>query len=965
MSRFIFLLMCLNFYSSIGASNQKDKDWCIKKCEEWVSLNQFCSNENYEIIKDQSLISEKNSERKTLKIRLPNGLQTLLISDPSLHEAAASISVEAGTWDDPNEYLGMAHFVEHLLFLGTEAYPKESEYSQYILERGGQYNAFTKHDRTTYGFSIQPSSFSGALDRLSHFFIDPLFTYSAIQREIHAVHHEFEDSIENDSLRVWRVLKERGNPTHPNVKLSCGNFESLSQVKRNDIIQWVNSYYHPKGMRLVLMSPEPLDSLVEKAHHFFSSISSKGGKEKKQERGELSSFEQKGSLTHIKPSFKNRSLFLMWEIPSFFLTLENSKAIHMLQMALDHGCSNSLSKILERESLAKEVHVDFWKMTQEHALFIINVILTDEGIAQYEEVISRCFQALNRIKELGVPEHLLRRMQNIEKRALHNYFDSSFDYVMKVSSELLDEEIETYPDKTTTVTPNSHAKINSFLSELNAFRCLYFLIASPEEAGVKLSRIEKWMGSEYFIRKIPEDKLHKWNEEMPHPLIGFQPEEEILLPKKDSEFIENEIDDKDVVDSVFIIDNEKGKIRWLEASSGMDSVDAFFCIASPLIGTSSKNTALNEIFIQGLKEVFNKELSSDEGFAWNLEVEGADLCLFFSVPRNECLENFRRCFLILKNSKVSREQFERAKKAKLDIYSGDPPPIDYAHQILDSFLRPFYYTKMELYHTLLQLTFEEYERYEEKYFSQVFLEGAFLGGSSKEESLQIWEEISEVLDSKSYNSNKDRFKQFVFPEDAQAYLVMEKTHRRANALLLLIEVGESTKEMLAIHKILTIVLQSEFFEELRTRQQTSYKLYTWNELMNQKICHCFALQSSTYTALDLLYRVERFLSDFSGSFKELLSHERFEVIRNTLIINEKIQKKSTEKSEDIIFIDESMESLRLLTYEKMIRVVEGVFSEENRKRIAILIEGSHQTVSTTENFYGIPYIPIEKEKFHK
>jgi insulysin len=966
-SRFVLFLACLNFFFLLGFSKEQTDDWCIKKCEEWATTKKFINHDEYEVINDQSVTSKRNPDRKTLKILLSNGLQAFLVSDPSLEESAASISVEAGTWDDPDEYEGMAHFVEHLLFLGTEAYPNESDYSQFILERGGQYNAFTKHDRTSYGFSIHTDAFSGALDRLSHFFIDPLLTYSAIQREIHAVHHEFEDSIENDSLRVWRVLKESGNPDHPNVKLSCGNLESLSRVKRKDIVQWINRHYYPGNMRLVLMSPEPLEELAQKAHHFFSRIPKGDPKEReKMNKGGMVSSEQKGNFTYVKPSFKNRSLFLMWEIPELFLNLENSKAIQVLQMAIDHGYANSLSKILERESLAKEVHADFWKITQDHGFFIINVILTDEGIDQYEEVISRCFQALNRVKELGVPEYLLKRLQKVSSASFHNSYDTNFDYVMRLSSELLDEEIGTYPDKTLTATLGALSGVSALLLELNPFDCLYFLVASPDEVGVNLSRIEKWMGSEYFIRKIAESKLSEWNNQPPHPLIGYQPEEEDagLGPNKKNEpFVESNIEEKESLDPVFVVDNETGRIRWMESSEAGSSIDAFFCIASPLIGTSSKNMALNEIFVHRLRDLLRGEFLGDQDIMWNLEMEGVDLCLFLSVPKEGYLENFRRCFTLLKNASISEIQFNKAKKLKLEAYPGDPSPIDYAHQILDSFLRPFCYTKMELYHALLDLDFEEYESFQSTYFSHIFFEGAFLGGIGEKETLKIWDEIIRILNPEPYNLSKDRSKQFMFPQDAQSYLVMQKTHRKGNALLLLIEAGDSTVELTSIHKILTVVLHSEFFESLRTRQQTAYKLYTWNEVINQKVCHCFGLQSSTHTSLDLLCRVENFLNEFSANLTNVLTPERFEVIRRTLILNERMQKKSADSSEDQAYVDESIKSLKELTYERMVAEIEGVFSEENRRRIAILVEGSHQT-PTTGGFYGVPYLPIEKERFH-
>lgn len=964
MVRSIMLLICIVFSQGFAGS----KDLWVKKCEQWKDAAKAQATLSYELIDDQSILAKSSIQKKFSKIRLSNGLQVLLISDLSLEESAASLSVRAGTWDDPEEYLGMAHFVEHLLFLGTEAYPKESEYSQYILERGGRYNAFTKHDRTSYGFSIPSAFFTGALDRLSHFFIDPLFTESSIQREIYAVHHEFEDAIENDALRVWRIFKESGNPHHPNVQLSCGNLESLSRIKRRDIEQWFHEHYHPERMRLVLMAPESLETLAEMADRFFSAISVENrveSKDKIQFSEEMTSLEQKGHIIHVRPAFKNRSLFLFWEIPSYLLTAEGHKAIHLLQMAIDHVGGNSLSKTLEKEGLAKEVHADFWKMGQDHAFFMLNVLLTDLGIAQYEEVVLRCFQAFRRIEQLQIPVYLLKKLQYMEDAQLQAVFDDSFDYVMRISSELIDEEMKTYPDQTYTSSEEALSMTKSLLLELTPFRCLYFLVANPEEVGIRLSRIEKWMGSEYAIRKIAEQKLQEWHQAKPNPSIGFQPEEELPTRKRDRIPIETEVEDREIPDPIFLIDDATARIRWVAPVVEGESIDAFFCITTPLMNSSAKHVAFNDIFVQGINDELKKEFSDELKVIWNVEMEGMDLCLFFSAPYFDYPIYFQRFFSALKQAHVFQEQFEKIKQQKLDSYPGDPSPMDYAHQILDSLLRPSYYTRMELYHALLQMEFAEYEVFQKTYFQEIFLEGAFLGGTCEQQIVQLWEQISAILDVKSSNFAKDRSKMFIFPEDAQSYLIMQKTHRRGNALLLLIEAGKLEEDLEVIHKILTTVLHSEFFEELRTRQQTAYKLHTWQELMNQKICHCFGVQSSTHAPLDLLYRVEKFLHEFALNGEEILTRDRFEVIRESLIMNAQNQKNSANTSEDLAWLVQNLERLHSLRYEQVIQEIANIFSSENRKRIAVLIEGSHQVPYLSQDGGNIQYIPIEKEYFYR
>lgn len=70
-----------------------------------------------------------------------------------------------GSLSDPDELPGLAHFCEHMLFLGTEKYPCENEYNKFLSEHGGGSNAATSSEHTTYYFDVVPEHFEGALDR--------------------------------------------------------------------------------------------------------------------------------------------------------------------------------------------------------------------------------------------------------------------------------------------------------------------------------------------------------------------------------------------------------------------------------------------------------------------------------------------------------------------------------------------------------------------------------------------------------------------------------------------------------------------------------------------------------------------------------------------------------------------------------------------------------------------------------
>jgi len=134
--------------------------------------------------------SSPEDKREYRVVTLSNRLRAVLVSDPLTDKAAASLDVHVGHFSDPAELPGLAHFCEHMLFLGTETYPDENSYAAFLSAHGGTSNAYTSTENTNYYFDVTHSHLTEALDRFSAFFKCPLFTPSCVQRELNAVHNE-------------------------------------------------------------------------------------------------------------------------------------------------------------------------------------------------------------------------------------------------------------------------------------------------------------------------------------------------------------------------------------------------------------------------------------------------------------------------------------------------------------------------------------------------------------------------------------------------------------------------------------------------------------------------------------------------------------------------------------------------------------------------------------------------------
>ena len=122
---------------------------------------------------------------------LSNQIKCVVVHDPDADKSSIALSVGVGSLQDPLEYQGLAHFWEHMLFLGTEKYPVENHYGKFISEHGGKKNASTSFTKTWYHFSVSNENLHTAADIFSQFFKCPLFTESAVEREINAVDSEF------------------------------------------------------------------------------------------------------------------------------------------------------------------------------------------------------------------------------------------------------------------------------------------------------------------------------------------------------------------------------------------------------------------------------------------------------------------------------------------------------------------------------------------------------------------------------------------------------------------------------------------------------------------------------------------------------------------------------------------------------------------------------------------------------
>ncbi|MGW8463388.1 pyrroloquinoline quinone biosynthesis protein PqqF [Pseudomonas sp. CLCA07] len=206
---------------------------------------------------------------------LANGLQVTLRHAPNLKRCAAVLRVAAGSHDVPLAWPGLAHFLEHLLFLGTERFPAGQGLMAYVQGHGGQVNARTSERTTDFFFELPTQAFAGGLERLSDMLAHPRMNPDEQLREREVLHAEFVAWSQDAAAQQQLALLDGLSPTHPLRGFHAGNRDSLPvpQPEFQQALQDFHQRFYQTGqMTLSLAGPQSLDELREMAQRFGAEI---------------------------------------------------------------------------------------------------------------------------------------------------------------------------------------------------------------------------------------------------------------------------------------------------------------------------------------------------------------------------------------------------------------------------------------------------------------------------------------------------------------------------------------------------------------------------------------------------------------------------------------------------------------------------------------------------------------------
>ncbi|MFO2462205.1 pyrroloquinoline quinone biosynthesis protein PqqF [Pseudomonas sp. 15FMM2] len=211
------------------------------------------------------------------QLTLANGLRVSLRHAPRLKRCAAVLRVAAGSHDAPLAWPGLAHFLEHLLFLGTERFATSEGLMAFVQRHGGQVNASTRERTTDFFCEVPASNFADALERLGDMLAHPRLDMDDQLREREVLQAEFIAWSQDAQAQHQRAMLEGLAADHPLRGFHAGNRETLP-VPRTDFQQslreFYGEFYQSGQMFLSLAGTQSLDELQALAEQFGAGLRS-------------------------------------------------------------------------------------------------------------------------------------------------------------------------------------------------------------------------------------------------------------------------------------------------------------------------------------------------------------------------------------------------------------------------------------------------------------------------------------------------------------------------------------------------------------------------------------------------------------------------------------------------------------------------------------------------------------------
>ncbi|MGD1861557.1 MAG: M16 family metallopeptidase [Leptolyngbyaceae cyanobacterium] len=201
-------------------------------------------------------------------IRLENGLTVVHHQMPATPVVVADVWINAGAACEPLEWTGMAHFLEHMVFKGTEHLPP-GMFDQAIETQGGFSNAATSHDYAHFYVAVAATALPATLPHLADLVLHASIPADEFTRERQVVLEEIRQAQDDPDWLGFQALSEQVFPNHAYGRSVLGTEAILSQRSPEEMRCFHQTHYQPENMTVVIAGGVPLEPTLEMVRHAF------------------------------------------------------------------------------------------------------------------------------------------------------------------------------------------------------------------------------------------------------------------------------------------------------------------------------------------------------------------------------------------------------------------------------------------------------------------------------------------------------------------------------------------------------------------------------------------------------------------------------------------------------------------------------------------------------------------------
>ncbi|MGB1159303.1 MAG: insulinase family protein [Porticoccaceae bacterium] len=830
----------------------------------FIALLSSCSRLDIGLDSNAGPYKSANDLRQYRHLTLDNNLDVLLISDPEADKAAASLDVYIGSYQNPVDRLGLAHFLEHMLFLGTAKYPDPGEYQAFISQHGGSHNAYTSLENTNYFFDIDAQYLDEALDRFATFFVSPNFDEAYVDRERNAVESEYRLKIRDDGRRQWDVLRELVNPQHPLSKFTVGNLETLADNTdspdssvRADLLAMYDQYYSANLMKLVVLGTEDLQQLESMVVAKFSAI--KDQQTSVEPHGQA--FFQSGQLplqVQISPIKELRELSLMFELPKMTPHWQ-LKPSQYLAALIGHEETGSLLNILKEKGWAENLWAGASLEDRQSSLFTINISLTPEGLIQRNAVVEQVFAWIELIKQQGIErwrQQELARVGEINFRFLEKR--NASQTVAKLSSAM-----QLYPKSEVLRQPYQISGFDPDLIEALLDRLIpdnmLIMLTAPD---LPMDRQSAFYQVPYGISKPQAQTLDSWR--------SPKSNRSLALPRKNP-FIPTELSlitpqDRSQKTPKMIVE-QPGLRAWHFENTqfGVPRSNVLIQMGTDKLASVDQQT-LAELYINLVGDQLNSELyaATIAGLSYRLNVDQRGIAISlggYSQNQGLLLDSILK---VLLNPDWSPARFERVRqqlyRAKLN--AADDYPF---RQIIARLYAALQGRSLPAEQALVleNLNLSELQHYAKQLLKSLDMDVLISGNLDTASANQILSLLNQLP-----AAEVDYPFQVAKLSEAELSQAQEINHRDA-VVVQYIQGDADTLEERAVTSMIAQMLSAPFFNTLRTEKQLGYVVSAFPLHISRVPGIAMLVQSPTASESELRLEFVSFLQQFRDQLEEM------------------------------------------------------------------------------------------------